>query len=67
MLALPLDDVSRKGLLRGPQFPEPEQLHCGTNGRKGIAQLVCQHRQELVLALVRLLQRRRARLERAEP
>ena len=64
VLDLALDHVAGPRALRLGQLLQPQQLHGGADRRQRVAQLVGQHRQELVLAPVRLLQRRGRRLER---
>ena len=63
VLDLAIDGVAGPGAVRLGQLLEAQQLHGGPDGRQRIAQLVRQHRQEFVLAPVRLPQRRRRGLE----
>ena len=50
--------------MRLGQLLETQQLHGRADRRERIAQLVGEHREEFVLAMVRLLERLRRRFER---
>ena len=56
VIDLPLDDVARALVLRVRQPVNLHQLHGRPDGRERIAQLVREHRQELVLAPIRVLE-----------
>ena len=64
MLDLPLDHVSRTTTMRLRQLFETQQLHRRADWRERIPQLVGKHREEFVLAMVRLLERLRRGFER---
>ncbi len=67
VLDLTLDDVAGRRPLRFGQLLQAQQLHGGADRRQRIAQLVGQHRQELVLALGRFLEGAGRRLEGGRP